>query len=335
MIKHPVTLGEGNTPLLPSSRTPRLHFKLESANPSGSYKDRFVAGEIQRVLDAGQRACVATSSGNTGSALAACSARYGVACTIVVNETAPAGKLMQMQAHGARVIRVPGFTVDARVTEDVLNLLQQLSRDQGIAMVVSAYRYCPAGMSRVEAIGVEITRVLPSACIFVPVGGGGLFSAVSRGAGAAKARVFAVQPEGCNTVVAAWQSGASHITPVASTTRVSGLAVPFDIDASLAVERLRARNDRALTVTDDEVFDAQRYMLASEGIYTEPAGATALAGARKALAQGWVSPDDDIVCLVTGHGFKDPDSIARAAAAHPDRKVEAAGLRALLTAEAH
>ncbi len=332
-MRRTVTLGEGRTPLVESSREPRLYFKLESANPSGSYKDRFVAGELQRVLDGGGRACVATSSGNTGSALAAACARCDVACTIVVNEAAPEGKLRQMQAHGARVIRVPGFTVQAAVTAQVLELLEDLSRGQGIAMVVSAYRYCPVGMSRVEAIATEILELLPAANVFVPVGGGGLFSAVSRGAGASAARVFAVQPEGCNTVVSAWREGRADIDPVASTTRISGLAVPFDIDASLAVRQLRQRNDRALTVTDAEVFDAQRYMLAAEGIYCEPAAAAALAGARKARAQRWIGPEDDVVCLVTGHGFKDPDSIAVAASAHPDRKVDAGALRDLLMAE--
>lgn len=323
MGSHSVTLGEGNTPLVASSREAGLYFKLESANPTGSYKDRFVVGEIQRMLDAGARACLATSSGNTGSALSACAARYNVSCTIVVNESAPAGKLMQMRAHGARVVRVPGFTVDPQVTEDVFAVL----RGAGLPLVVSAYRYCPVGMARVEAIGAEIVRAMPGACIFVPVGGGGLCSAVCRGA--TGARVFAVQPEGCNTVVRAWETGAA-VEPVASTTKISGLAVPFDIDASLAVESLRSCDGRALTVTDDEVYTAQRDMLLREGIYTEPAGATALAGARKARALGWLTDADQVVCLVTGHGFKDPDSVARAAALHPDRVVEPGDLKRFL-----
>lgn len=329
-------MGEGNTPLLASSRLgrqlglPSLFFKLESCNPSGSYKDRFVAWEMARLLGAGQRACVATSSGNTGSALASCAARYGVACTIVVNEFAPAGKLIQMQAHGAQVIRVPGFGVSAQLTEGVMELLQTLSRERGVALVISAYKYCPAGMAGVETLGQEIVRAIPCPVIFAPIGGGGLVSAVCRGVTGTQARVVAVQPEGCNTLVKAWEAGTDSISPVESTTRVSGLSVPFDIDASLALRELRARNGHALTVSDAEVFEAQGQMLALEGIYTEPAGATALAGAKKALQLGWIRPDDPVVCLVTGHGFKDPDSTARAAAAHPDRRVEVQDLKETL-----
>ena len=74
-------MGEGRTPLVASSRVPRLYFKLESLNPSGSYKDRFAAGEVERMLALGQRECLATSSGNTGSALAAYAARHGIGCT--------------------------------------------------------------------------------------------------------------------------------------------------------------------------------------------------------------------------------------------------------------
>ncbi len=82
-----------------------------------------------------------------------------------------------------------------------------------------------------------------------------------------------------------------------------------------------------------KVYEAQRQMLALEGIYYEPAGATALAGAAKALAKGWIAPDDPVVCIVTGHGFKNFDSIAGAAALHPERRVEARDLRDILLRE--
>src|SRR5438270_755970 len=184
------TLGEGNTPLVPSVRIGQqyglrnLWFKLESCNPSGSYKDRFVAGEVTRILRLGARTCLATSSGNTGSALAAFCARYGLRCTILVNESAPAAKLAQMQAHGAVVIRVPGFVTAPEVTATVFDALEKISAGRGIPIVISAYRYCPEGMSRVEAIAGEILSRFRDRAprIFVPVGGGGLCAAVLKGA---------------------------------------------------------------------------------------------------------------------------------------------------------
>lgn len=317
-----LSLGEGNTPLVASSRVPRLYFKLESLNPSGSYKDRFAAGEVARMVTAGERACVATSSGNTGAALATYAARQGIGCTIVVSEFAPAGKLVQMRAHGARVVRVPGFTVDPVVTARVMDGLSRMALDRSVPLVVSAYRYSPAGMARVEELGRELPG---GAHVFVPVGSGGLFTATCRGLAGRAAGVYAVQPEGCSTVAAAWQTGADSIAPVQSTTCISGLSVPYDIDGSLALQTLREHSGKALTVTDEAVFTAQRDMFA-EGIYAEPAGAAALAGARRARELGWIQESDTVICLVTGHGFKDPDAAMRAAEGNPEQLMEESAL---------
>jgi len=313
-----VTLGEGGTPLVPSSRLgaslglSRLFFKLEICNPSGSYKDRFVRAEMARMLRLGTRACVATSSGNTGSSLAAYCARYGITCAILVNQQVPAGKLEQMQAHGARVFRVRDFTTSPTVTQNIFRRLSKLAGERALPLVVSAYRYCPEGMAGVEPIAGELLEQCASGIdhVFVPVGGGGLFTAVCRGfrkQSASKPRVHAVQLEGCSTVVAAFKRQDSEIRPVESTTRISGLAVPFDIDGSLALEHLHSAGGRG--------FD-------QEGIYSEPAGAAALAGLRRALSDGTVRRDDTVICLVTGHGFKDPDSVRRVATRHAPALIE-------------
>ena len=334
----PASLGEGNTPLVPSVQiAPRgLSFKLENCNPSGSYKDRFVAAEVGRLRSAGARACVATSSGNTGSALAACCARYGLRCAILVNQDAPAGKLAQMQAHGARILRIPEFTVSAELTQQVFGVLEAFARDRHLPLVVSAYRYCPVGMAGVESISAELARQSPGlAHVFVPVGGGGLFSAVCRGFQSAGGRipaVHAVQPQGCLTVVASYQRGDNDIRSVTSTTRISGLAVPYDIDAGIALGLLRACGGRGFAVSDEEVYRAQRLLLEREGIYCEPAGATALAGYLQALETGVVAPDEPAVCLVTGHGFKDPDSIRQAAANNAATLVQGSAVASALHA---
>jgi len=333
-----VSLGEGKTPLIesaqvgPSLGLSNLFFKLENCNPSGSYKDRFITSEVARMLRIGARACVATSSGNTGSALAAYCARYGITCLIVVNEDAPAGKLEQMQAHGANVFRVKGFITSPEVTEQVFQVLTELSTRQSIPLVVSAFRYCPEGMAGVESIAEELLQQCPLRInhVFVPVGGGGLFSAVCKGFEhhpESAPRVHAVQPSGCSTVVAAFERGDSKIRPVESTTHISGLAVPFDIDASLALGHLRQLGGCGIAVEDEEVFEMQQSMLSQEGIYCEPAGATALAGLRKAVKLGMVSTSDTVICLVTGHGFKDPSSVHRAAEKHAPVLVEADELK--------
>jgi threonine synthase len=340
-----VTLGEGDTPLVRSVRLgPRLglvdlSFKLEICNPTGSYKDRFAAAEVTAVLDRRQAGCIATSSGNTGAAIAAYAARSGLPCAIVVNELAPAAKLQQMQSHGARVLRLKGFVVCPDVTQHVYRELEAFSARSGMSLVVSAYRYCPGGMAGVERISTELQQQHPTLDhVFVPVGGGGLFTAVSRGfafLGSLSPRVHAVQPEGCATVVAAFHRGDDEIRPVASTTRISGLSVPFDIDARTALSQLRRCRGTGILVTDDEVLEAQRLLMIEEGIWAEPAGAAALAGCIRALRDGTVAGRDSIVCLVTGHGFKDGDSLARAAAANPVALTDVDGLGHVLAEVAH
>lgn len=332
-----VTLGEGNTPLIRSARIgpalglDRLFFKLENCNPSGSYKDRFVSAEVSRILDTGGRACIATSSGNTGSSLAAYCARTGISCAIVVNSTVPAGKLLQMQAHGARVLRIREFASSPGVTAQVYALLTRPEITRSLALVVSAYRYCPAGMAGVESMAAEMAAQCkePIDHVFAPVGGGGLFTALCRGmakAGKGRPRIHAVQPSGCSTVVAAFERGDSEIRRAESTTRISGLSVPFDIDASVALDELRRSGGAGLAVSDEEVFESQRMMLEQEGIFAEPAGAAALAGLRQAVRQMMVKAGQTTICVVTGSGFKDPESIQQAPVRHPPVELSVGGL---------
>lgn len=329
-------LGEGNTPLVRSGRKPNVLFKLENCNPSGSYKDRFAVAEVERIAGIGAAACIATSSGNTGSALAAACARFGIQCMIVVNQDAPAGKLAQMQAHGAKVLRVEGFASLPDVTEAVFADLASLSKEQNVPLVVSAYKYCPVGMAGVEKMAAELHAQCGAiAHVFAPVGGGGLFSALCKGflsAGASGTKVHAVQPEGCPTVVGGYLRGDSEIRCVASTTRVSGLSVPQDIDATLALGLLRANGGLGIAVSDDEVFEAQRELLAREGIYSEPAGATGFAGYLQACRKGLIDPDETAVCLVTGSGFKDPASIERITQNNPSRSIGPAQVREVVAA---
>jgi threonine synthase len=331
-----IHLGEGRTPLVDSVAigaslgAKRLHFKMETVNPSGSYKDRFAAIEVAWMREQGVTACVATSSGNTGSALAAYCARAGIRCFIVVNPEIPPGKLVQMRAHGAQVIAVRGFITSPSVTAQVFDVLGVLVARHQIPVVISAYRYSPRGMAGVESLGMEIAQQCEGSVdhVFVPVGGGGLYSAVCHGLSRAGARprVHAVQPAGCLTVVAAWQRGDGEVLPVESTTRVSGLSVPFDIDGSLALSLLRENNGCGIAVSDEEVFAAQARLFTGEGINCEPAGAAALAGFLRAFKEGLIAPGDRCVCVVTGHGFKDPASMGAIPGAKPLVSTEAGDL---------
>ena len=304
-----------------------LWFKLELCQPTGSYKDRFAEREIERIVTTGARMIVSASSGNTGAALAACCAREGIGCLVIVPADEAAGKVAQMRAHGAYVVRVPRFTKDAAVTETVMGALRTYCDERGVPLVVSAFKYCPHGMEGVSRIADELAAVDPKQ-VFVPVGGGGLYSAVARGFAMAKlaVRVHAVQSAGCGTVVDGWGAGERQSRPASGVTRVSGLSVPMDIDATLALGWLHFNGGQGIAVTDDEIYSAQRRLLREEGVYCEPAGAAALAGWLRGVADKRIDPAERAVCLVTGSGGKDPESLEAAAALVDSPLVEAGDL---------
>ncbi|MBI2194437.1 MAG: pyridoxal-phosphate dependent enzyme [Planctomycetes bacterium] len=337
-----LTLGEGNTPLVrsrrigPSAGLSRLYFKLESANPTGSFKDRFAAAAVSDMLVRAKKLCLATSSGNTGASLAAYCAAGRVACSIAIVETAPESKLRQMLAYGARLYRIRGFGLDPAVTAEVLAVLeeQQSSRPDA-SLQISAFRYSPVGMAGVRSLAHELARQIPSGIdhVFCPAGGGGLAvsvaegfqEAVGQGRAARLPRVECVQPEGNNTIAGPLRRGLDRAQAVTCTTSVSGLQVATVIDGDAAVRACRATRGNGHLVSDAAVAEAQARLALEEGIFSEPAGATALAGALAARASGEVQADAAIVCLVTGVGFKDERSILKLVEKKPCPMLDSAG----------
>lgn len=251
-----VTLGEGDTPLIrsrkigPAAGLSNLYFKLEHGNPSGSYKDRFAFTAVSHMVAQGKTRCIATSSGNTGAALAAYCAAAGIECHIAIVEGAPLGKLKQMLAYGARIARVRGFGTDPDITLDVLHRLQTLASRPDSALQVSAFVYSPAGMSGVQTVSFELAEQSSESIdhVFCPAGGGGLCVAAARGfqqlveSGQLHRcpAVECVQPEGNNTIAGPLRDGQLKAQSVNCTTHVSGLQVASVIDGDLAVTECRA-----------------------------------------------------------------------------------------------
>ncbi len=324
---HRFSLGEGETPLVRSRRIgpgvglERLYFKVESANPTGSYKDRFGARAVASMVTAGASRCLATSSGNTGAALAAYCAIAGLPCEIAIVETAPAAKLTQMLAYGAQIYRVRGFGTDAATTTAVMEHLRTRTARPGISLQISAYRYSAPGMRGVQSLAYELAEQLPEGLdhVFCPAGGGGLTLAVARGFEhlaavarlARRPRIECVQPEGNDTIAGPLRAGDPSARAVVGATRVSGLQVPDVIDGHETLAACRASGGTGHTAADAFTWELQARMAAEEGIFSEPAGAVALAGALQAAARGEIRPDAVIVCLVTGSGFKDAPSVER------------------------
>lgn len=316
-----LSLGEGDTPLVKSrsiglkAGLDRLWFKLETGNPSGSYKDRFAAAAVSHMLGEEQHTCVATSSGNTGAALAAYCAAAGIRCRIAVVETAPMAKLQQMQAYGADVFRVRGFGLQPEITAKTFDRLRDLGSGAGHAVQISAYQYSPKGMAGVESISFELSEQLDGNVdhVFCPAGGGGLTLAVARGfaKSAAQVAVHCVQPEGNNTIAGPLRDGSEKAQATDCTSQISGLQVAGVIDGDEVIQECRPTGGTGYLVSDEEVWGWQRRLAREEGIFCEPAGAVALAGAMKAAANGEIEKDANVVCLVTGSGFKDVASVER------------------------
>lgn len=319
--KHAVTLGEGNTPLIRSQRIGTelglrsLWFKYEGANPTGSYKDRFAAAAVTHLKQAGKRACLGTSSGNTGAALAAYCARAGMRCYLAIVEGAPEGKLRQMRAYGAELFRVKDFGASPRVNAEVMGGLGYLARELDTGYEISAFALSPKGMGGVQTISFEIAESFPDEAfsIFSPAGGGGLTLAVGRGIElfGAKGRVHCVQPVGNDTIATPLREGKAEAVAVDSSTAISGLQVGGVLDGDEVIATCRRLGGQGYLVDDDTVWAWQKRLARNEGIFCEPAGAVALAGVAQAVDRGEVTVDENIVCLVTGSGFKDEHALHR------------------------
>ena len=320
-----LTLGEGGTPLIrsrrigPSVGLNNLFFKLEFTNPTGSYKDRFACTAISDMVARGKTECIATSSGNTGASLAAYCALAGITCEIAIVERAPEGKLRQMLAYGAKLYRVRGFGVDSQISDRVVECLRTLSARPQAQMQISAYTYSPVGMSGVCSISHEIVEQSPRPVdhLFCMAGGGGFLLAIARGFEQSKSagriaripRMECVQPMGNDTIASPLRSGQTVCRTVECTTKVSGLQVPQIIDGNDVISVCRQSGGTGHVITDELVFETQSRLAKEEGLFAEPAGSTAVAGAIHAARAGRLDPDAIIVCPITGSAFKDPPSL--------------------------
>lgn len=323
-----VTLLEGATPLVPSEPLSRLlgrpvWLKVEGCNPTGSFKDRGMTVAVSRAAGEGARGVICASTGNTAASASAYAARAGLPCWILLPAGAVArGKLAQAAAHGARVVALEGGF------EAALDLARASAEQEGLALVNSLN---PLRIEGQATAAYEICDALggPPAALVLPVGNGGNITAYWLGfrrycaAGRIQRlpRIFGVQAEGANPLL----RGAPVERPqtVASAIRIGRPASWHG-----AVEAATGSGGGFLQVSDAEILDAQR-ALASEGVFVEPASAAAAAGLRHLDPAGL--PGGEVVCVLTGHGLKDPDAVTGSEPVRAPAALEA--VRALLEQE--
>jgi threonine synthase len=334
---HRISLGEGNTPLIKSREIGRqlglknLYFKLETVSPTGSYKDRFAAFAISHMFMEGKKLCIATSSGNTGAALSAYCATAKIRCVIAVVDGITQAKAQQMLSYGAELYEIKNFGKDPHVTGNTFELIRKQGASENASLQISAYKFSPIGMTGVQSIAFELEEQLQTINhIFCPAGGGGLTLSVARGFEILLKlkkiehfpRIHCVQPLGNDTMASAIRKELNGGKEVQCETEISGLQVPNLLDADAVITHLKNRNGQGHLVHDEFVFTVQKKLASEEGIFSEPAGATALAGLYEAVKREEVDANDHIVCLVTGSAFKDTISLGKMAASGMHYKME-------------
>jgi threonine synthase len=307
----PISLGEGGTPLVRARRlgaeigVPNLHLKFEGTNPTGSFKDRGMVLAVNRAVSAGARAVVCASTGNTSASAAAYAAAAGLPCHVILPAGKVArGKLAQALAAGARLVMVDG-NFDA-----ALAAVRRLG-EEGSAVVVNSIN--PDRLAGQQTGAWEIVDALGRApdALALPVGNAGNITAYWRGfrryaeegrtPGGELPRMLGFQAEGAAPIVRG--------EPVESPETV---ATAIRIGNPASWEGATAARDESggliETVTDDEILDAQRLVVQLEGVFCEPASAAGVAGVRRLSAEGRLDADL-VVCVLTGHGLKDPDAV--------------------------
>ena len=323
----PVTLFEGNTPLIPVPQLAQaigahcdLYVKFEGMNPTGSFKDRGMTAAISEAHGRGARAVICASTGNTAASAAAYAARAGMRCLVIIpSGKVAAGKLAGAIAHGAEVIQIDGSF------DDALELVLHVSQLQPIALVNSLNPYRLEGQ---KTAAFEIIESLGSApdWLCLPVGNAGNITSYWMGFTQSHTRHATALPR----ILGVQASGAAPLVlgrPVEKPETVAtAIRIGKPARGEEALQAAESSGGRIIAVSDDDILEMQR-LLARSGIWVEPASAAGLAGLKHELHHHRIDvAGQRVVAVCTGHGLKDPDIITRSS---PPTRTVPASLQAI------
>ena len=316
-----VSLEEGGTPFckcqnLGDKLGLELYVKVEGSNPTGSFKDRGMSVGITKAVELGVNTVGCASTGNTSASLAAYAARARKRCIVLLPSGKVAlGKLAQAMFHGAEVLSVNGNFDEALETITALALEGQLY----LLNSVNPYR-----LEGQKSIGFEVVDDLgwksPDR-IILPVGNAGNISAIWKGVKEFHEAGFiedlpmmtGIQAVGAAPIANAVRDGKDSIEVVANPeTIATAIRIGAPVSAQKALRAIYESDGMAETVTDDEILDAQKLLARTEGIGVEPASAASIAGLIKLVENGEVDKREQVVCIVTGHMLKDPNTAINA-----------------------
>jgi threonine synthase len=303
-----LTLGEGGTPLVRAERlgraigAPNLHLKVEGQNPTGSFKDRGMVVAVAKASEAGAGVVLCASTGNTAASAAAYAARAGMRAVVLLpGGKVAAGKVAQAVAYGAVIVVVRG-NFDA-----ALDVARAAAERYAVALVNSVNPHRIAGQM---TAAYEVCDVLGDApaVVALPVGNGGNITAwwsgfrryLELGRTVRLPRMLGVQAAGAAPLVLG--------QPVAQPdTIATAIRIGRPATWQPAIDAARTSGGQLRAVTDDEILEAYAAVARLEGVFCEPASAAGIAGLRNAVRDGVVAADEPSVCVLTGHGLKDPD----------------------------
>ncbi len=333
----------GGTPLYDAERAARrlglgrLWLKDEGRMPTGSLKDRASAVVVQRARAIGAQRVITASTGNAGVALAAMAPCAGIEAIVLVPESAPPAKLVQLAIFGARVVLVRGSY------DDAFELSEAAARELGW--------YCrntgsnPFTVEGKKTVAFELCEQLgwraPDAVI-VPVGDGNILVGVHKGLSELvevgfidrMPRLVGVQAAGSSPIARAFERGTDHIDPVVTDTIADSIAAGRPADGARALAAVRATGGSFVVVSDEQILAAVADLGRDAAVFAEPAAAAAYAGLRVALECGVIDRDEETVVLITGNGLKDIAAARRAVRQQaPVVEPELDALRALLATE--
>ncbi len=316
-VSETMSLGEGATPLIPSSVLGRrwgidaLYFKDETQNPTWSFKDRGTFCGIQYAISLGYERIGTVSTGNMAASVAAYGAKAGLATFILVSAGIPAEKIKPIAVYGPHLIRVEG---------DYHELYDESLRAgdrHGIYFINSD---APFRVEGSKTIAFEICEQLHFQVpdyVIIPVSSGGNFRGILKGFEEFKSaglingipKLIAVQAEGCAPIAEAFERRREKVRRVRNPKTIArAIENPYPPSGNQVLRKLKENGGLALTVSDEEILDAQNLM-GQEGIFGQPAACAPLAATKRLISNGYLKPRDRIVLVITGAGLKVPSSL--------------------------
>ncbi|MFX0149592.1 MAG: threonine synthase [Candidatus Hodarchaeota archaeon] len=318
-----ISLGVGGTPLVKSNKladrlgVKSLFLKVETGNPSGSFKDRPISIGVSKAKEYGAKTVTAASSGNAAAALATFGARGAMDVIVFVPEHAPQGKLTQLAFLGAKIVRV---SIEKEGEDSSVTLFEKAYKKYGWTPSPSFGPYNPFQFEGTKSLAFELCEQfnweVPD-WILCNTGSGGLLSGSFKGFKEFLTldfidhipRMIAVQPEECAPIVEAARNRTSpfefHDWPRTPNTAAGGLADPHPFDGDAALEAIYNSNGSGVAVSEKEILETQKWLATDEGIFGEPSGTAAIAGLIQLINNGTIDTNDIIVIPITGAGYKD------------------------------